>query len=120
MNARLEGLLLQGRISTGKTSRDSCEFLSNLPERQDLDGELSPAFCAADTPFLAQVKLLGSYTFPYDIVFAGTLQSVNGPERSAIVTYSNAQIAPSLGRPLSGTSATRDINVVEPGTEYGR
>ena len=115
VNARLEDLLLQGGISTGKTSNDQCDLISNLPET----GELEGPNCAFDTPFLTQVKLLGSYTFPYDIVFAGTLQSVNGPVRTALVSFANADIAPSLGRTLS-SGATRTINVIESGTEYGQ
>ena len=67
---------------------------------------------------MTQVKLLGSYTFPYDIVVAGTFQSTDGPEVSGQVTFSTASLLTSSGRPLSGT-ATRDINVIEPGTLYG-
>jgi hypothetical protein len=115
VNSRLEGVLLQGGISTGRTSNNSCDLIANLPET---DALLGPN-CSNATPYLTQVKLIGSYSLPYDVVLAGTLQSIHGPERSAIVTFSNADIAGSLGRPLS-SGATRDINVLEEGTEYAQ
>ena len=123
IDARLDNLLLRGGLASGKTSHDNCDFLANTPERQHLeenystfDPNMSPAFCDWDTGYLTQVKLLGSYTFPYDVVFAGTLQSITGAPRSAIVTYTNADLV-GLGRPLSG-AASVDLNVLEPGTEY--
>ncbi|MCE2542529.1 MAG: TonB-dependent receptor [Acidobacteria bacterium] len=124
LDARLDNLLLRGGISTGETSFDNCDLISNLPEAQEVgiseyDGDyISAPFCNFGSGYLTQVKLLGSYTFPYDIVFAGTLQSIPGPERGAIVTYSSADVAASLGRPLSG-GGTIDINIVEPGSAYG-
>ena len=124
LDARLDNLLLQGGVSTGETSYDNCGLIANLPEAQLLEttsyaGDfVSAPFCSFGSGYLTQVKFLGSYTFPGDVVFAGTLQSIPGPERSALVTFSNADVAPSLGRPLSA-GATVDINVVEPGTQYG-
>ena len=124
LDARLDNLLLRGGVSTGETSYDNCDFISNLPEAQEVgiseySGDyISAPFCSFTSGYLTQVKLLGSYTFPYDIVFAGTLQSIPGPERGAIVTYSSAAVAASLGRPLSG-AGTIDINIVEPGAEFG-
>ena len=104
---------------TGKTSRDSCELLSNLPELQDVDSltGLSPLFCAFDTPFLTQVKLLGSYTLTYDVQVSGTLQNLPGQQIAANVTYSSALLAPQLGRPLS--ESTVRPNVIDPGSVYG-
>ena len=124
LDARLDNLLLRGGVSTGETSYDNCDLISNLPEAQELGiseyaGDyISTPYCSFGSGYLTQVKMLGSYTFPYDIVFAGTLQSIPGPERGAIVTYSSADVAASLGRPLSG-GGTVDINIVEPGSAYG-
>ena len=120
VDARLDTLLLRGGVSTGRTSHDNCAYLANLPEIHagSADGDVSPAFCDWSTPYLTQVKLLGSYTLPYGITFAATLQSVPGPRRDAIVTFSSDAIAASLGRPLAAGGAVQ-INVIEPGTAYG-
>ena len=61
--------------------------------------------------------MLGSYTFPYQIQVALTWQNINGVERVANVQYGNADIEPSLGRPLANRSRV-SINVLPPGTEY--
>ena len=74
---------------------------------------------ASARAIFTQIKLLGSYTFPYDIVFAGTLQSIPGPERGAIVTYSSDAIAASLGRPLAA-GGTIDINITPTAIMRGR
>ena len=117
VNARPgRGLLLQGGISTGRTSTDNCEIRTALPET----GALNP-FCHVDTDFLTQIKLLGTYTIPkVDVLFSSTFQSLPGPQVTANYVASNAQIQPSLGRPLSGGAANATINIVEPGTMYGQ
>ena len=73
VDARLDTLLLRGGLSTGRTSHDNCAYLSSLPEAHagSADGNASPAFCRWSTPYLTQMKLLGSYTFPYGITFRG-------------------------------------------------
>ncbi len=47
----------------------------------------SQLFCSTKTPFLTQVKLLGSYTLPYDIQLAGTFQSLPGQQVLAFVHF---------------------------------
>ena len=64
------------------------------------------------------MKLLATYTLPHDIQVAGTFQSSPGPERRADATLSLADVAASLGRP-SATGIAPQLNVLEPGTEYG-
>jgi len=117
LNARLrQGLLLQGGISTGRTSTDNCDIRGALPET----GALNP-FCHVDTNFLTQVKLLGTYTVPkVDVLFSATFQSLPGPQVTANYTVPNAAIQPSLGRPLSGGAANATVNIVELGTMYGQ
>ena len=46
-------------MSTGRRSEDDCDLAANLDNPSTL-------CCAWDTPFLTQVKFLGSYTLPYD------------------------------------------------------
>ena len=127
MNARLQKVLLQGGVSTGKTMTDNCAVMAH-PQVTLTAAAGSPAlsttpatsteFCRVETPFLTQVKLLGAYTLPWEIQISGTFQSIPGPLITASGTYTNPQIAPSLGRNLSSGS-TATINLVLPGTLYG-
>jgi hypothetical protein len=117
INARPRGgLLLQGGVSTGRTSTDNCQVFASLPEVQPLN-----PFCHVDTNFLTQVKLLGTYTIPkVDVQFSGTFQSLPGPQVTASYVALNSVIQPSLGRPLSGGATNATINIVPPGTMYGQ
>ena len=74
-------------------------------------------FCETSENWLTQVKFLTSYTLPYDIQIAATLQNQEGPQRIAQVTYSSAVIGALLGRPA--TQGNQTVNVIEPGTLYG-
>jgi len=118
MNARpRSGLLVQGGISVGKTVRDSCEILRQLPETNPVN-----PYCHVETPFLNQVKMLGSYTIPkVDLQIAGTFQSFDAPQNGIIANYvaTTAVIAPSLGRPLSGGTANVTVNLIDPLSVYG-
>ena len=120
VNARLEQLLLQGGVSTGRTYENDCEVVQNLPEAAPAarGAANSDRFCRTQSPFLTQVKLLGAYTLPYDIQLSGTFQTSAGPEVTAIGTFVNAQISPSLGRNLA-TGQSASIGLLEPKTEYG-
>ena len=118
VNSRIRnGLLLQGGLSTGRTTSDNCEIVEQLPEISPL---IPQAYCHVDTNFLTQVKLLASYTIPrVDVQVSGSFQSIPGPEVQANFVASNALVTPSLGRPLSGGAANVTVNIVEPGTVYG-
>ena len=120
MNARPRaGIMVQGGLSTGRTSTDNCEVRALVPEVSFVAGVLN-AYCHVDTNFLTQVKLLGTYTVPkVDVQFSGTFQSLPGPQVTANYVAANAIIQPSLGRPLSGGAANATINIVQPGTMYG-
>ena len=123
VDARIEGVLLQGGLSTGRTSRDYCDLQGALPEA--LVTRAAAGTFGADTTvvehcsrsenWLTQVKLIGSYTFPYDIQVSATLQNQNGPERAARFVFEDT----SLGRPLVLHSGGVELNMIEPGTLYG-
>jgi hypothetical protein len=77
-------------------------------------------FCRVATAFLTQFKGLGTYTVPKaDILLAATFQSFPGVELLANYLVSNAVVAPSLGRSLSGGAANVTVPLVAPGTLYG-
>jgi hypothetical protein len=134
INARMRGLMLQGGVSTGRTSIDYCDLQSQLPERisaTTATGSVTRAaaagggdtvandFCRRGTNWLTQIKLIGSYMLPYGIQVAGTLQSQPGPERAAIYRFSAADLVAALGRPATLFPGGLSANVIEPGTVYG-
>jgi len=59
----------------------------------------------------------GTYTLPWDTQASATFQSLPGTPISANYVATNAQIAPSLGRNLSGGS-TASIPIIAPFTQF--
>ena len=53
-----------------------------------------------------------------DVQVSGTFQSRPGGELAANWTVASALIAPSLGRPLSGTTTNVTIDVLDPWTKF--
>jgi hypothetical protein len=102
---------------------DNCDMVRQLPEINEPGNPAfngltqSTAFCQIEYPFLTQAKLLGSYTFPFDVQVSATYQNLPGPPITANAVFTSAQIEPSLGRPLS-SGATATINIVKPGEMY--
>jgi hypothetical protein len=130
VNARpRQGTLLQGGLSTGRTTTDVCEVASQVPEMLFGAAVLTAAnnnvwtplqFCHQDSPFLTQVKLLGAYTLPrIDLQISSAFQSVPGPHILANFNAPNAVVQPSLGRPLSANAANVSVSLAEPGSIYG-
>jgi hypothetical protein len=117
-------LLLQGGFSTGRTSTDTCGIVSQYKNSVTVNSSIgtvqSVDMCQLHTPFLTQLKFLGTYGIPkIDVDVAATLQSLPGPVIAANYTASNAEVQPSLGRPLSGGAANVTVNIVPPGPMYG-
>ncbi len=73
--------------------------------------------CQTSQNWLTQVKFLGSYSLPYDVQIAATLQNQPGPARAALVTFTDAVISAALGRPA--TEGAQRVNVLPPGSEFG-
>ena len=74
----------------GENTVDICDLQEQVPEvlpRVAAGGfgtdTLPVNYCRAQTSWLTQVKLIGSYTLPYDIEISGTLQNQPGPHRAA-------------------------------------
>jgi hypothetical protein len=124
VNARLTGgLLLRGGLSIGRTTTDDCAIVTTRPDvtvATSLGTVQSTQMCHLETPFITQVKLLGTYVIPKAAVnVAATIQSLPGPVLAANYVASNALVQPSLGRPLSGGAANVTVNLVPPGAMYG-
>jgi hypothetical protein len=111
VNARLRGgMILQGGLDTGKTVTDNCAIVAQI-------GNPSPLFCHTETPFLSSFRMSGAYPMPWSSQISAAFQSNPGPVITASGTFTNAQIAPSLGRNLSSGS-TAALALVAPGALY--
>ena len=119
VNGRLrEGLLLQGGFASGRTSTDNCEIVARLPELiASANSATSASYCHVDTPFLTQVKGVGSYTIPkIGLQVSGSIQSVPGPVVVGNWNVPNTVVAQTLGRLPSGGAANIQVNLVQPST----
>jgi hypothetical protein len=112
LSARLPGSLrLQGGTSTGHQVTDTCEVIVNNPSRRN---------CHAVLPFQTQLRLIASYTIPkVDVLVSGIFQHKPGAELAANYQATNAVVAPSLGRNLSGNATFVIVNLLNPGQMYG-
>jgi hypothetical protein len=133
MNARLRnGLLLQGGVSTGKSMTDDCQVAAKIG-RPSAIGNPSTYNCHQETPFLTQTKFLGSFPLPWwGVQLSGAFQrAVYEPTGTtfasnqdvttgmrALYVATNAVIAPSLGRALSGGAANATIDLLKPGIYF--
>jgi hypothetical protein len=114
INARLDqGILLRGGLSTGHVSTDNCAIVAKLDNP-------SPLYCHSENAFETEVKFLASYTVPrLDVLLSGVFQNLQGVPLAANYNVPNAQVAPSLGRSLSGGAANATVNLIAPGTLFG-
>ena len=143
MNTRFtNGILLQGGLSTGRTVTDNCEVVAKSPE---INSGLAVASGTATVPrpiaqatpvgsatttgavtychqaagFRTQIKGFGSYMIPkVDIQASMSVQSGPGPVIWANYVATNAVVASSLGRNLTG-APNATVNLVSPGSMYG-
>ena len=106
------GDAVQAGIAAGGSaaSRQNNCFVVNSPQQL--------YNCNVLVPFQNRVKMSASYLLPADVQVAAVVQSNPGPNYNANVSYTSAQIAPSLGRQLSaGGSVT--INVAPLNSLFG-
>ena len=130
--ARLpKGIVLQGGVSDGRERSNVC-FASNdlsltsfafpaaLPA-WSVGTPRTNAFCDVRPPFQANVKGIFVYPLPWwGLETSATYQGLPGPMILANATYTNAQIAPSLGRNLAaGANGTVSVSLIAPGTVFG-
>jgi hypothetical protein len=81
--------------------------------------------CHQDLPYRPDLKVLGSYTLPYDIILSGTFQysrgvQTGGAAPSILATWTGAPAsATTLGRAYSAGATTKSINLIAVGQNYG-
>jgi hypothetical protein len=121
VTARLAAVQMSGGFSTGRVSTNNCDLVEARPDLLTSGaGVLTPLeFCDVNPKFLTQVKGFASYTLPrLDIQLSAAFQSLAGPETIVQYTATNAEVLPSLGRPLTGGTTTT-VQILEPGQHYG-
>ena len=103
---------ISGGVSLGRTATNTCAVV---------DSPQQALFCNVNPPFQPNIKLSGVYGLPWwDVAVSGSLQNVPGAPITANLTYTNAQVAASLGRNLaSGANGTVTVPLIQPGTMFG-
>ena len=77
-------------------------------------------YCRQKDNLLTDAKLIGTYSIPkINATMSGLFYSRPGPAIMANRVFSSAEVAPSLGRPLSANAPNVTINLVRPGSLYG-
>src|SRR5439155_18542493 len=94
----------------GSSKSNAC-FVVDSPQElyHPVDPSLTTALasgCETGNPYLQRFKVNGSYQLPWDLQTAVVYQSLPGAPYNALYTVTTAQIAPSLGRNLSGNVRT--------------
>ena len=117
-NARFgRGGLLSGGASTARTDFDNCAVVDS-PQLQ---------FCKYSLPFRGQtqIKFNGVYPLPWNLQASAVFQNLPGFPVTATRSFSNAEIAPSLGRNLSSCptvtgacTSTAAVILLEPNTKF--
>ena len=120
-DARLpNGIQFGGGIDTGRSTKNRCMVVDS-PEQEiffrGVGFGVDPIqFCDVTKSYSAQtqLKMFGSLPLPYDIALSGTYQNLSGPEILANWAATNADVAPSLGRPLTGGARSVVVPLLGP------
>jgi hypothetical protein len=119
-------LTVQFGMNLGNTHFDTCNLRAALPEIRftsagvpNSTAPLSP-YCEWSTGIETRITGLASYLVPkVDVSVSSTFRSDQGQQLEANRGYSTAEIAPTLGRQLSGGARNATVNLIEPGSMYG-
>lgn len=123
------GIRVGGGVDAGRTADDACF---------DIDAAMTPTLLTGTNTLVAtpstrsvvngqnlcrnveglsdtaQIKLNGSYPLPAGFVVAATFQNLPGIPWLATYNATTAEVAPSLGRPLSGGVRTTPVALLAP------
>ncbi len=111
LNVRIrlpQGLQLSGGSSTGRAVNDICGMIVDSPDQRH---------CDTTQPFRTQFKMFAVYPLPWQMQVSAGLQILPGLTYGSDYVATNAEIAPTLGRPLSG-GANATIPLIHPETEF--
>lgn len=120
MSARFgRGGLLQGGVSTGRTTTDNC-FVVDSPQ------QARPGYCEITRPWVAatDMKFMAVYPMPWDLQASFIYQNSPGFPIAASYVATNAQVRPSLGRDLGSCrgaavcNGTVTIDLIPPNTLF--
>ncbi|MEQ1898678.1 MAG: carboxypeptidase regulatory-like domain-containing protein [Vicinamibacterales bacterium] len=121
-----KGGMLNGGVSLGATGTDNCSVVDRPDFYLETAGpNVNDRFCATSNS-QHQVKINATYPLAWGIGASAIYQNLPGSEHTATQVVTNAAIAPSLGRNLSGCpavgacTATRTIALLEPFTDRER
>lgn len=127
INSRLPcGSFVGGGVSVGRTATNRC-FANTQPQLSvtAYTGSVlvnNPTeFCSVKPPFWRpQLKISGAYQLPWQHLQASaSWQNLPGLPITASYVATNAQVAPTLGRPLSGGATSVTIaNIIQPYTMF--
>jgi hypothetical protein len=110
LRGQVGDVTLRVGTSTGRQVTDRCELIYDDPSLRN---------CHVALPFKTTLSSLVSYTVPkIDVQLSGVYRSSPGTELSANRVYTNAEVQPSLGRPLPGSAQNVTINLLDPGDMY--
>ena len=127
------GALVQGGIGAQKRIFDQCHLVdagivSAIITAATEVAEVFPdgtRACRQDLKYRPDLKLLASYTLPFDVTVSGTYQFVRGvqtggaaPSIQATWTGMPAS-ATTLGRAFSQNATTKSVNLIAVGADYG-
>src|SRR5205823_11054181 len=116
INVRLpRRVVLQGGLNSGHEVYDNCDVVGKVdnisggpvdiqrsgigtPQINNINGVASPSalYCHIAPPMQTQVKLLGSYPLPWQIIASATYQNVPGPQITATYNVPSSAVASSL------------------------
>jgi hypothetical protein len=129
-----KGFNLNGGVNAGRTEYNSCDAVLSNPQIAFANttatlagaatGTTAPranAYCDIVPPWSAdtQFKVSGTIPLPYQFYTGVTYQNLPGIPYYATYVFTNAQIAPSLGRNLSsGANGTVTVDLVPPMTQF--
>jgi hypothetical protein len=123
-------VFLRGGVAATSRTFDNCEILA-----AGVDGVDAGSFeqypdgskgCHREYGFRPDVKFSGSYILPWDIQLAGTYQFSRGvqtggagPSILASWAVTNAVAQQQIGRPWAGGVASRTVQLISEGKDYG-